>query len=147
VALGPLELMVLTFPEPKLADGVRSAFERVERAGDVRIADALLVSKDEAGAVSSAELADVAELRAVSALYHLAERATAGLIDTEDVDEVGGQLDPNTTAVTLLVEHVWMRELSRAVTSAGGVVVASVQVLAPYAAEAEQALAAESEQS
>jgi hypothetical protein len=83
----------------------------------------------------------------VSALYHLAERATAGLIDTEDVDEVGGQLDPNTTAVTLLVEHVWMRELSRAVTSAGGVVVASVQVLAPYAAEAEQALAAESEQS
>jgi len=147
VSIGPLELMVLTFPERRLADGIKSAFERVERAGDMRIADALVVSKNEKGEVSSAELADVAELRAVSAAYHLSERATAGLIDTEDVDEVGTQLDPDTTALTLLVEHVWVSELASAVRAAGGVLLATVKVPGSHVAEAERTLAAEEEPS
>jgi uncharacterized membrane protein len=140
VALGPLELMVLAFPEPRLVDGARAAFELVERAGDMRIADALVVSKDKAGTVTSAELADVVALREVSAAYRLAERSAAGLIDIEDVNEVGGQLDPDTTALTLLVEHVWVRDLAEAAVAAGGVLVASVPVPATYAAEAERAL-------
>ena len=114
MTMGPLELVVLACPGPGLAGGVRGALDRAQRAGDVRIVDALLVVKDADGKVAATELSDVAELREVAEAYELGDRDTAGLIDTGNADEVGTLMPPDSTALALLVERRWARDVAEA---------------------------------
>jgi uncharacterized membrane protein len=136
MSLGPLEFVVLAFPGEGLATGVQTALERVTKAGDLRVVDALVVTKHGDGAASAAEVADVDELRGVQATYGLSDLETVGLIATDDVDEVAALLEPGTTAVAMLVEHVWARQLAESVAAAGGELVASVHVPRAHADEA-----------
>lgn len=120
---------------------MRSALDRVQEAGDVRVVDALVVSKDRDGAISAMELADVAELNQMAASYGLSAVDTDGLIAAEDAAEVGAFIDPDTTALALLIEHLWARDLAGAVRESGGALMASVRVPDPHAVEALRARA------
>ena len=136
MSLGPLEFVVLAFPGEGMATGVQTALDRVNKAGDLRVVDALVVTKHGDGAISAAELADADELRSVQATYGLSDLETVGLISTDDVDEVSALLEPGTTAMAMLVEHVWTKDLAGAVAAAGGVLVASAHVPRAHAEEA-----------
>lgn len=139
--VGPLELFVLAFPGQGVAEGAPVALDRAHRAAGIRVLDALVVAKDGTGTTTAAELTDVAGLREVAAACGLPGLATAGMIDAEDADEVGMLLEPDTTALAMLVEHVWAREVAEAIQAADGVLVAAVHVPDEHAAEAVAALA------
>src|SRR5207248_11778267 len=56
MSLGPFEFVVLAFPGQGLAPDVRTALECLAEAGDLRVADALVVRKDSSGTTRVAEL-------------------------------------------------------------------------------------------
>jgi uncharacterized membrane protein len=133
--IGPLEFLVVAFPGEELPDRVGSVLRTMEVGGDVRIVDALAVSKDRDGRVRGEEFADVAALADLAAGYDFAAAGTT-LIDAADVDEVGQALDAGTVALALLIEHNWARQASAAVRDLGGVLVAAVRIPDAYANEA-----------
>ncbi len=101
-ALGPLGYLVLEI-EGEDPDGLAELLTLTER-DDVRILDVEAVTKDADGTV---HLVNVDE---VPALAHIAG-AYAGLLDLDDVTDVGGLLDPGTTAAVVVYESVWALRL------------------------------------
>ena len=47
-----------------------------------------------------------------------------GLLTEEDIQEIGGQLDPDTSALVIMFEHRWAVRLKEAIVNAGGFLVA-----------------------
>jgi hypothetical protein len=135
VSLGPLEFFVVAFPGEHLPAGAGAALRKVEVSGDVRIIDALVVVRRIGGAVQSAEVTEVAELVEVAADYGLADLGLS-LIDVADAWEIARALPAGTTAIALLVEHVWARETAETIAALGGAVRAALRVPAGHAAEA-----------
>jgi hypothetical protein len=134
--LGPLELLLLDFPGQGLAIGVQTALDHVTKAGDLRVVDALMVTKDREGAARAAELTDIDELRAVEQTYDLPTLDTVGLITDDDVDEVSAIMEPDSTVMVMLVEHLWARELADAMVAAGGSLLASARIPREHVDEA-----------
>ncbi|MET9886679.1 DUF6325 family protein [Streptomyces sp. NPDC006430] len=138
--LGPVDLIVLSLPGTRPPDPVLQAIEAVERHHDVRILDALVVMKDAAGAVERVEITGIQDLRDAAA--DVVARRTLGLVGVERVDEVAALMDNGTTAVALLVENVWAREVAAAVRKHDGRLVASVRIPHEEITEAEADLSA-----
>jgi uncharacterized membrane protein len=131
MAQGPIEFFLLAFPGTQDQGGLVAALQRAQALKDVRIIDALVVAKSPDGTVDAAELSDV------DALAHLATGLGLGQtidddsligMDAEDAEEIGAAMTPDTTALALLVEHVWATELADAIEDAGGGVVAAVRI-------------------
>jgi uncharacterized membrane protein len=136
MSLGPLEFLVLAFPGQGLAAGVQTALEHVTKAGDLRVVDALLVKKDRDGTTRSAELADVDELRSVQATYDVPTLETLGLIADADVAEVAAVMEPDTTVMAMLVEHLWAKDLADTMAAAGGSLLRSARIPREHVEEA-----------
>ena len=140
MALGPLEILVVGFPTEQPGPEVLQALAATQVQGDLRVIEVLLLTKSSDGEV---EVIDMAELEGVE---NLAADVVAddmmGLLAEEDIAEVAGLLEPGTSAAAVLVEHVWARDLSRAVREAGGELIASARIPPENVEEAEAALAA-----
>ena len=92
----------------------------------VRVLDLLLVTMDADGSVEASELRDaddseVGQLRA-------AEADLAVLLAEADVDEIGGVLEPGSTAAVLVWENTCAAPFGAAVRRSGGQLVASGRI-------------------
>jgi uncharacterized membrane protein len=130
MSLGPFEFVVLAFPGQGLALGVRTALDRLAEAGELRVADALVVKKDSAGTTRVAELYPVPAGSGVPSLESL------GLAARDDVDEVSIAIERDTTVLVMLIEHAWATDLTEAIEAAGGSVLASLRIPRPQVEEA-----------
>jgi hypothetical protein len=118
--LGPVDYLVVGFPADKadfsgaMADELRKLMD----SGTIRVLDLVLVTKDEDGTVEAAELRDkdeseVGELRSLEADLSL-------LLALEDVERVGGDLEPGSAAAVLVWENTWAGPLASAIRHSGG---------------------------
>ncbi|SHN45138.1 DUF6325 family protein [Cryptosporangium aurantiacum] len=114
MVLGPLELMVLTFPADRLDEGVRAALDPLAGGSGMRIADAVAVCEDPVSGTRSVELRDLPGLAG-----DLTGLAT-GLIAEADLRQVSTLVDARTVALVVLLEHGWIHELSDSVAAAHG---------------------------
>ena len=121
VLLGPLELVVLSFPAHRLNDGVRATLDQIIAAGEMRIVDVLVVRTDAAGGACSVELGELPGLRGDQAA--LARLAT-GLITQTDIDEVAELVDMENDALAVLLEHRWIQDLAGPLAASDGTIVA-----------------------
>lgn len=135
--LGPVDVVVLAFPG-NVGDVMVPALELVEASEDIRLIDALVVAKDQAGEVTGTELEEQPELRELAA--KLPARGAFGLLGTDDIREVGLLLEPGNCALALLIEHMWARDVSRAVRNGKGRLLATVRIPEESIAAAELAL-------
>ncbi|GIE91225.1 DUF6325 family protein [Actinoplanes regularis] len=124
MALGPLELMIMSFPAERLNDGVLTTLDRLTRAGEMRIVDVLVVRADSAGATRTVELCDLPGLPGSLAWARLA----TGLITATDIDEVARLVDRDTNALAVLLEHRWVNELAGRVAASHGTIVALTHI-------------------
>ena len=126
--LGPVDYLVVGFPAGKadfsgaMADELRKLID----SGTVRVLDLVIVTKAEDGAVEAAELRDhdeseVGELRSLEADLSL-------LLATEDVERVGADLEPGSTAAVLVWENTWAGPLASAIRHSGGELVANGRI-------------------
>jgi hypothetical protein len=121
--MGPLEFTVLGFESQHCSAEVLRELEAAHQQQIIRVIDILFVSKSDTGAVEVRELSDLPEEELVilrSFFDPGVERQ--GWFALEDVDVVAEQLPPATSAMIVLVEHVWATRLRSAVIDAGGFV-------------------------
>jgi hypothetical protein len=145
--LGPVDYVVVGFPADKadfsgaMADELKNLME----SGTVRVLDLLLVTKDEDGTISVAELRDhddslVGELRSLEADLSL-------MLAVEDVERIGGDLEVGSAAAVLVWENTWAAPFASAVRHSGGELLAMgripTQALIAAAEEDREAAQAE----
>jgi len=99
MALGPLELIVLSFPAARLNDGVLATLDQLLLAPGVRVLDVLVVRTDAMGGACAVELH---ELPGLGCDPQTQARLATGLITETDVDEVGQLVDEETDALAVL---------------------------------------------
>jgi hypothetical protein len=145
--LGPVDYVVVGFPADKadfsgaMADELKNLME----SGTVRVLDLLLVTKDEDGTISVAELRDhddslVGELRSLEADLSL-------MLAVEDVERIGGDLELGSAAAVLVWENTWAAPFASAVRHSGGELLAMgrIPTQALIAAAEEDVEAAQAE--
>jgi uncharacterized membrane protein len=143
MTIGPVQLIVLGFPEPSFHGLILAELERLRASDTVRVIDALAVHKDADGGVEVAHLSNLTDEEAaelgskVGALIGLGidgdtgavEGAEAGARAAADGIEVFSDQDawdvleeiPNgSAAALLLIEHHWAVPLRDAIMAAGG---------------------------
>jgi hypothetical protein len=90
------------------------------------VLDLVIVTKAEDGTVEAAELRDkddseVGELRSLEADLSL-------LLALEDVERVGAELEPGSTAAVLVWENTWAGPLASAIRHSGGELIAGGRI-------------------
>jgi hypothetical protein len=118
--LGPVEYVVVRFPADK-ADFSGAMADELKKLTDndtVRVLDLLIVTTDEDGNVAVAELRDhddsvVGELRSLEAELSL-------MLAVEDVERIGADLEPGSTAAVLVWENTWAGPLASSIRQSGG---------------------------
>jgi uncharacterized membrane protein len=134
--IGPVQLVAIGFgPEAKFEGRIMDELSRLERHETIRILDLLFVQKDaetgdllaldyqgeELGAIVGAllgfEFEGNGERQAESPQ---GIQGHAFGLSQREIEEIAASLDPGNSAGFLLVEHVWARDLKRAIRASGG---------------------------
>nr|BFE74755.1 hypothetical protein GCM10020092_080560 [Actinoplanes digitatis] len=143
MAVGPVQLVVLGFPNPDFHGEIIAELERLRESDTVRVIDSLVVYKDADGALAVEHLSNLTQEEAVElgsvigALIGLgvegeegfAKGAAAGaeaaadgvqVFDDADAWDVLEDIPNGSAAALILLEHQWAVPLRDAVLRAGG---------------------------
>jgi uncharacterized membrane protein len=126
VRMGPVELFVIAFPENRFTGEIAPALADLVESRTIRVVDLVFVTKDAAGDVLGFELSTLDD--EVRAAFDPLLDEPSGLVSDEDIEDLGVELEPDSSAALLLVEHVWATGLRDAIADAGGELVASVHI-------------------
>jgi uncharacterized membrane protein len=143
MAIGPVQLLVVAFDQPKFTGEIIKELDRLRKNDLIRLIDVLVVTKDLDGTVLAAQMSDLSigeakEMGAiVGALIGLGVAGEAGmevgalagaeagadghLIDDAEMYDVADSIAPGSAAAIALIEHVWAGPLRDAIAKAGGV--------------------------
>jgi uncharacterized membrane protein len=135
--IGPVQLVAIGFsPDANFEGRIIDELERLERHETIRILDLLFVGKhpetgdllaldyqgEELGAIVGAllgfEFEDNGEPQAESSEGTQEEHAFG--LSKGEIEEIAASLRPGSSAGFVLIEHVWARDLKRAIRDAGG---------------------------
>src|SRR5436190_15870203 len=141
--LGPIQMLTLAFPGNRFSGEILPELDRLKSDGIVRVIDMLVVRKDAQGKVmvGTASDLDFEEATALGsylgalagfaaagpagvergAIAGAAELADGHIFDEDDIFRVTQALNPDTTAVAILIEHTWAKDLFDAIERASGV--------------------------
>jgi Family of unknown function (DUF6325) len=128
MAMGPVQLLVVGFDGPQLADSTLAALDRLRDGDAVRLVDVLVVRKDADGSVEPAQPGDPAGGATVAALIGLVEGAGEDAAGEGDVWCVDDAIPNGWAAAIALVEHRWAVGFGDAIRDAGGVYLADAWV-------------------
>jgi uncharacterized membrane protein len=118
MSIGPVEYMVVGFPENRFTGDIAPALAELVEAGTIRIIDLAFVGKDTDGTVTAFELGDLDS--EVGAAFSKIVSESGGFLNDEDVDAVAEELEPNSSAALLVWEDVWAAKVAEAIRAAGG---------------------------
>ena len=121
MGIGPVEYMVVAFPGNKFKGEIAPALRELVDNGTVRIIDLTFVHKDENGDVVAVELEDQGS--EIFQAFHELAIDRGGLVNEDDMMDIGNALDPNSSAAILVWEDLWAARLKDAIVGAGGVLV------------------------
>ncbi|WP_022888979.1 DUF6325 family protein [Agromyces italicus] len=141
MTLGPVEILVLAFPENNFSGQILPELAKVVDDETITIIDGLFVRKDADGAVAFFEFEELGASSEVAAIVDVIDR-TDGLISDEDVAELTETLEPNSSAAILVFEHTWVKPLRDAIVAAGGQQIDSIRVPGVVVEEVLAAVAA-----
>ena len=165
MTIGPLQLLVVGFVDPKLDGSVLGALADASDAGMIKVVDLLGVYKGEDGTVLAAEATDLTEDEAITygawvgALIGLGaggvEGAEAGAIagaihamdeyeygiDADGLATIADDIPAGGAGMLLVIEHTWAIPLRDTLRASGGIMIAQ-DFLSPEALIAIGALSA-----
>lgn len=126
MSMGPVEILMVEFPESQFTGKIAPELARLVEHGTIRIIDLLFVTKEDDGEVLAVELADSDD--PVREVFEPVVHEITGLLSEEDVEDLGQELDPGSSAALLLFEHVWATQLRDAIVESGGELLGSIRV-------------------
>jgi hypothetical protein len=140
--VGPVDLLIVEFPGNQFKGEIAPALRDLVTDGTVRVLDLLFVYKDADGEVGSVELAGLGpDLE--PAFADLDGQLGGGLLDAEDVAQVGANLELNSSAALIVWENTWAARFVTAMRNAGAKVVDQARIPAEAVSAALDAAAAE----
>jgi uncharacterized membrane protein len=131
--IGPVQLLAIGFdPDARFEGRIMDELANLERHETIRILDLLFVGKDaetgdllaldyqgeELGAIVGALLGFDFEGEQPSDMSEIEGHAFG--LSQREIQGIAASLKPGSSAGFLLIEHVWARELKRAIRDAGG---------------------------
>lgn len=137
--VGPVDVVVIRFEGNHFTGEIVPAIVDLVAAGIIRLLDAALVFRDADGTIGSLEIGDLGP-DLVPAFVELDGRTGTGILDAEDVAEVGEKLDPDTSSLVLVFENAWAARFAGAAGRAGGHVVDVARIPAEQVADTLAAL-------
>jgi len=139
-------MLVLGFAEPNFTGKIAAELDRLREHEFVKIVDALVVNKDENGAITALQVTDLSQDEAtemgeiagalIGLGYGSDEAVEAGieagaeamadghLIPEEDAWYVADAIPNGSAAAIILLEHLWAIPLRDAIVGAGGTALA-----------------------
>jgi hypothetical protein len=137
--LGPIDIVVIAYPPgaPMTGEAAPMLLDLVER-GVIRVLDALLVTKDESGAVAGLEFKDLDDEHVGD--FKVFEGASSGMLGDDDARTAADALEPGQSAVIIVFENRWAAPFANAVRRNGGSVVAFQRIPLESVIEALDAL-------
>jgi hypothetical protein len=113
------EFVVIGFPDTRIDPSLAIALREQVQRETIKIIDLLFLRKDRDGTVRSMELDEVMADQDYSGFSGVAQ-SIDGLISGSDVLEIAQDLAPGTSALIVLFEHVWLRDLRAGIEASGG---------------------------
>ena len=126
MSIGPVEILVISFPGNEFNGDVAPALAELVQTGLIRVIDLVFVAKDAAGDVVALELSELDEDTSAAFRPHVEE--PSGMLAEEDIEDLAAELAPGSSAAILLFEHVWATRFRDAVVESGGELVASIRI-------------------
>ena len=125
--VGPVDLLIVKFPGNKFKGEIAPALRELVVDGIVRVLDLLFVYKDADGEVAAVELEGLgADLE--PSFADLDGQLGGGLLDAEDVEDVGATLEPNSSAALIVWENTGAERFVTAMRNADAQVVDQARV-------------------
>jgi len=119
MSTGPVQYLIVAFPENRFSGAIAPAIAELVENGTIRVIDLTFVMKDTDGSVSALEYAELAP--EVAAAFEKVGGGGGGLFNDEDLMAAGEELEPNSSAALLAWENVWATKVRDAIADAGGV--------------------------
>jgi hypothetical protein len=125
--IGPVDYVVLGFKGNNFNGSIMSEMSKAIDSGVMRIIDLLFIMKDKEGMVTEAEFEDQSdELKETFGNFDRADDLP--LLSDSDVEKIGQQMDKDTSAGVLVIEHLWAKGLKKAIKDAGGFLIADGRI-------------------
>lgn len=114
---GPVDVIVLAAGEPRFDGSILAELEKAAATGTIRVLDAMLLTKDDAGDCWRVDIEDLPEDDKAALAF--VETGTRGLFDSDDAGLLFEGMVPGSAVVALAIEHAWAVGLVNAVFDAG----------------------------
>jgi hypothetical protein len=137
---GPVDVVIMAAAHPKFDGSVFAELERQVAAGTIRVLDAILLAKDEAGQYGRLELKDLPP--EIAAALGSVGPQMRGLFDVTDQETLAEGMVPGSVIFGLAIEHTWALALVNALDQAGVELAMNFRVPAPVVDDAFASLAA-----
>jgi len=119
MTIGPVEYMVVAFPQNRFTGEIVPAIAEQVKAGTIRIIDLAFVTKDADGEMAALELGDV-DSEIGKAFGEIFSEGEGLLLNEEDLMAAGEELEPNSSAALLVWEDLWAAKIADSIRNAGG---------------------------
>ena len=139
MTLGPVEIIVLAFPENRFTGTILPELKKLVDAGTITIIDGLFVSIGDGHKATFLELDDLSAHGEVASLYDVVDHVE-GLLSDDDVERLTEDLPDGSSAAILVFEHTWVTPLRDAIVGAGGILLDSVRISGAAASELQASL-------
>lgn len=124
MTIGPVEYLVVTFPDGALSDDIAPALKALVDTDKIRLLDLVFLTKNADGDVSVVEVDEHDQLSGFAEI----EGEVGGLIGPEDYEFVAEELFEDSCAAVILIEDLWAAPLADAVEAAGGFLVGGARI-------------------
>jgi hypothetical protein len=127
--LGPMEMMVVGFPENRFDGSVLAELRDLTGRGVISVVNALLIRKDPDGSVTISGLDDLDLGTAnVTDFPEDLQAAVAEQFSDASAAEIASELDPDSSVGVIIFENTWWKRLGTAIEGLGGVMMRDVRM-------------------
>lgn len=146
VMYGPMQLFVIGFPGNEFSGEILPAINEARNSEIIRMIDYLFISKDPQGNISAAKGTDLGRKEvkqlnsAIGALLGLGAAGPEGTkegaemgaefsqndmgLKESDIREIADNIPDNSSALLMIVEHLWAKKIKQALVNSNGVMLA-----------------------
>jgi uncharacterized membrane protein len=144
MTIGPLEFIVIGCKGHQFTSEIVPELNSIQQKGLIRVVDLSFVRKDSNGTVSVLEVHDLKDEEL--ALFDPIKEDLMGFLTPEDIARLTSVIPPDTSAVIVLLEHMWIVKLSEGLNRANAVLLAGGMVPPAAVEQLEAELKAAQEQ-
>ena len=127
MALGPVEVLVFSFPGNQFNGEIIPELERLTANGVITIIDGVFVTRDADGTIDFVEFEQLDSGHDAARLAGVLDQVES-LISDEDVAELADSLAPGDSEAILVFEHTWAKPFRDAIVGSGGILTGEMRL-------------------